>query len=74
MMQKTTIYLPAELKAALERVAAEMQRTESDIIREGLRLVLRQSHPSPRSGIFDSGEPDLSERVDELLSDGFGRL
>lgn len=72
-MQKTTVYLPDDLKAALERAATESRRTESAIIREGLEIVLaRQQPPPPRSGIFDSGEWALSERVDELLSD-FGR-
>lgn len=73
VMQKTTVYLPDDLKAALEHAAAETRRTESEIIREGLRLILAQRQPPPpRSGIFDSGDPSLSERVDELLARGFG--
>jgi len=72
-MQKTTVYLSDDLKAALERAAAESRRTESAIIREGLEVVLARQQPrAPHSGIFDSGEPDLSERVDELLAD-FGQ-
>jgi hypothetical protein len=73
-MQKTTVYLPDDLKAALERAAAETRRTESQLIREGLQLVLAQLQPPPpRTGIFDSGDPCLSERVDELLARGFGQ-
>jgi len=71
-MHKTTVYLTDELKAALECAAAETRRTESEIIREGLQLVLAQRQsPPPRSGIFDSGDPSLSEHTDELLA-GFG--
>ena len=71
-MRKTTIYLPDELKAELERTAAEIGRSEAELIREGIRLALaRQVPPVPHFGIFDSGMPDVSERVDELL-DGFG--
>jgi hypothetical protein len=73
VMQKTTVYLSDDLKADLERTAAESGISEAELIRAGIRLALAQHlPPAPRSGIFDSGEPDLSARVDELL-DGFGR-
>lgn len=72
-MQETTIYLPPDLKAELERIAAETGQAEAELIREGIRPVItRHLPPPPRSGIFDSGDPRLSERVDELL-EGFGR-
>jgi predicted transcriptional regulator len=38
MVQKTTVYLPDHLKAALERTARETQRSEADIIRVGPSL------------------------------------
>jgi muconolactone delta-isomerase len=70
-MIKTTVYLPEDLKAALERVATEHRRSEADVIREGIRLAIeRATPPLPHFGIFDGG-PDDSERVDELLK-GFG--
>jgi hypothetical protein len=73
-MERTTVYLPEELKAELKRAAAESGRSEADLIREGIRLaVTRHIPPAPRSGIFASGDPCLSERVDELLGEGFGR-
>ena len=71
-MYKTTIYLPDDLKAELERTAEETGRSEADLIREGVRLALTQHlPPTPHTGIFDSGDSHLSERVDDLLR-GFG--
>jgi len=73
-MHRTAVYIPDDVKAELERVAAETGRTEADLIREGIRLALAQvTPPAPQSGIFASGDPHLSERVDELLDAGFGR-
>lgn len=71
-MQKTTVYLPDELKIALARAAKETRRSEADLIREGVEFVVsRRDVPAPRTGIFDSGDPSLSEHTDELLA-GFG--
>ena len=73
-MQKTTVYLPDELKAALERAAVETGRSEADLIREGVRHSVEQrTPPAPRVGIFASDDGLLSERVDDLLKRGFGR-
>jgi len=72
-MVKTTVYLPDELKAALERVARETDRSEADLIRDGIRLaVARQQPPSPTIGILVSADPTFAERVDEHLA-GFGQ-
>jgi len=73
-MQKTTVYLPDDLKAALERTAEETGKSEAELIREGIKQVVEQRvPPPPRFGIFESGDPTLAERVDELLAEGFGR-
>lgn len=70
---RTVIELPEDLKAELERVAAETGRSEAEIICEGIRLAIAQlSPPAPHAGIFDSGDPYLAEKVDELL-EGFGQ-
>jgi predicted transcriptional regulator len=45
-MQKTTVYIPDELKAALERTARATRRSEAELIREGIRLVTEE-HSSP---------------------------
>jgi hypothetical protein len=53
-------------------MAAETGRSEADVIREGIRIaVSRNTPPAPRSGIFESDDPSLSARVDEIL-EGFG--
>ncbi|HEX8917762.1 MAG TPA: CopG family transcriptional regulator [Chloroflexota bacterium] len=71
-MLKTTVYLSEDLKAALERAATVSRRSEADLIREGIRRVTEEySAPEPRLPLFASGDPMLSERVDELLA-GFG--
>ena len=36
-MEKTTLYLPPELKAAIKRVASERGVSEAEVIRESLR-------------------------------------
>jgi Ribbon-helix-helix protein, copG family len=70
--QKTTVYLPDDLKSALERAAILSRRSEADLIREGVRRVTSEySAPEPRLPLFESGDPSLSDRVDELLA-GFG--
>lgn len=71
-MRRTTIYIPEELKDELEHTARTTGRSEADLIRDGLRLVLeRTTPPPPTLPLFASGQPDLAERVDELL-EGFG--
>jgi predicted transcriptional regulator len=66
-MTKTTIYLPDDLKAAVEREAASSGLSEAEVIRRAIRAAV--DRPRPRSGII-TGEP-IAERVDDLLT-GFG--
>ena len=71
-MHRTTVYLPDELKAALERTAAAEGRSEAELLREGVRLVTRaHASPAPTIPLFAGGDPDLAEHVDEALA-GFG--
>lgn len=64
------MYLPDDLKAALQRTAVGQGRTEAELIREGVRLVTeRHATPHPRLPLFESGDPSLSERVDEALAE-----
>jgi hypothetical protein len=71
-MRKTTVYVPDGLKHDLARTAAATGRSEADLIREGIRLVtLEAGGAEPRLPLFESGDPELAERVDEHLA-GFG--
>ncbi|HEY7847491.1 MAG TPA: CopG family transcriptional regulator [Candidatus Limnocylindria bacterium] len=71
-MEKTTVYLPDELKRALRRTAQASGRSEAELIREGVGLVVGTHRVAePRLPLFESGHPDLAERADELLA-GFG--
>ncbi|MCU0313971.1 MAG: ribbon-helix-helix domain-containing protein [Solirubrobacteraceae bacterium] len=70
-MRRTTVYLPDELKLALERTARATGRSEADVIREGVERVTAGTAPHPALPLFDSGDPTLAERADELL-EGFG--
>jgi plasmid stability protein len=69
---KTTVYLPDELKQALARMAATSGRSEADLIREAIAALTRAAErPRPRGALFASGDPSLSEQVDQALA-GFG--
>lgn len=71
-MEKTTVYLPGDLKKALRRAALATGRSEAELIREGVGLVTGTHRiAEPRIPLFESGQPDLADRVDEMLG-GFG--
>ena len=76
-VKRTTIYLPDDMKARLERIAADEGVTEAAVIRAALAEALeRRERPALRLPLLEStGEPrDWAERVDEVLRDtGFGR-
>ena len=67
-MNRTTVYLPEDLKEGVERMARERECSEAEVIREAIREAI--SRPKPRSGII-AGDSSWSERVDDLLA-GFG--
>jgi Arc/MetJ-type ribon-helix-helix transcriptional regulator len=72
-VKRTTVYLPDELKAALERTAAAEGRSEAEVVRAALALVTAQhAYPTPQLPLFESGDETLAERVDEELCRGFG--
>jgi predicted transcriptional regulator len=67
-MMKTTVYLPDDLKSALEREARHRGIAEAELIREAIAEAVRR--PAPSAGLFESEAP-FAERADELL-EGFG--
>ena len=64
-MEKTTLYLPADLRGLLKEAARRTGRPEAVIVREALRSYLQQQgRPSPRSlGLGENVE--LSGRESE---------
>ena len=73
-MEKTTVYLPAELKRRLTGAAERRGLSEAELIRRGIEHVVEAERPpAPRLALFASGETRLAERVDAELARGFGR-
>jgi len=70
---KSTIYLSEALKRRVERLAKRTGRSEAEVIREALERLTGAEAPRPRGALFESGDPNLAGRVDELLKKGFGR-
>ena len=71
-MRRTTVYLPDELTAALERTARAQGKSKAEIIRTAIAAATAESRPEPRLPLFDSGDPTLAERVDAELAADFG--
>jgi hypothetical protein len=74
-MVKTTVYLPLDLKHALEQLARRRGHSEADVIREAIRHEVAQSEPTPTFPVFHSGSREpFAERDEELLeATGFGQ-
>jgi Ribbon-helix-helix protein, copG family len=67
-VQKTTVYLPDDLKRDLEALAARNATSEAELIREAIRR--RVAPVKARGGLFS--DPDFDPtRTDEYLA-GFG--
>ena len=67
-MEKTTVYLPEALKAAVAMEARRRGVPEAEVIRNAIAAAV--SRPRPRPGLFASDQP-FADRVEELLA-GFG--
>jgi hypothetical protein len=71
-MEKTTLYIPLELKNAVERTATERGCSEAEVVREALRALIRRVEaPAPRLPLFASGKSGLARRAEAELK-GFG--
>jgi ribbon-helix-helix CopG family protein len=70
IVEKTTIYLPSDLKAAVKHAAQQRGVSEAAVIRESIRAGVGGTKPRPRGGLYSSSEP-IARRTDDLL-DGFG--
>jgi Arc/MetJ-type ribon-helix-helix transcriptional regulator len=72
-MRKTTVYLPAELKRSLERLARQRRSSEAELLREAVtRLTEEAESPEPKLPLFQGRGRSIAENVDEVLRDGFG--
>jgi hypothetical protein len=70
-MDKTTVYLPLELKTALRRVALQRGVSEAEVIRESIRqAVMSDARPRPRGGLY-AGKVPIARKADVHLR-GFG--
>ena len=68
-MKEATVYLPDETNAALEQLASQMRRSQTELIQAAIEDYLSRNRRSmPRSvGMGISGRSDLSERDEEML-------
>lgn len=69
-VEKTTLYLPDDLRTAIKRVAAHQGVSEAEVIRRSIRHMVGDARPRPRGGLFHSGRP-IARHADEALA-GFG--
>jgi len=67
MTTKTTLYLPDDLKEAIEREARRRGDAEAEVIRTAIAAGL--DRPRPTGGLFSV--PPFAAATDELLA-GFG--
>ena len=70
IVEKTTLYLPEDLKVAVKRAAAVRGVSEAEIIRESIRVSVGGVRPRPRGALYSSGKP-IARQAEELLV-GFG--
>jgi predicted transcriptional regulator len=63
-MEKTTLYLPLELRRALKEQARRSGRAQAEIVREALETYLAGSWPQPTS-IGVGSDEEVSARTSE---------
>jgi Arc/MetJ-type ribon-helix-helix transcriptional regulator len=69
-MKRTTISLPDDLAAALEREARRRRLSVSHVVREGLEAHLGRGAPTrriPFAAVGRSGTHDTARNVDRIL-------
>ena len=71
-MKRTTIFLTETLERQLQQFARHHDRPVAAVVREALTKHL-EAHQVPfrMPQTFDSGETDVSERIDELAFKNF---
>jgi hypothetical protein len=71
-MHKTTIYLPNDLRERVRNAAIAAGTSDVAVIRDAIDRMVPAMPRRPRIGLYASEDP-ISDRVDELLADGFGQ-
>jgi predicted transcriptional regulator len=69
-VEKTTLYLPEDLTAAVKQTAARQRVSEAEVIRQAIREAVGRERPRPRGALISTGRP-TARQADELLT-GFG--
>jgi hypothetical protein len=73
-MEKTSVYLPPELKKALKSLARQRNCSEAELLREAVSVLTQGiDAPAPRLPLFRTKGPSIAETIDDELSRGFGR-
>ncbi|WP_102144420.1 ribbon-helix-helix domain-containing protein [Mycobacterium hubeiense] len=76
MKAKTSVYLEPEQASRLKEAAEQSGRSEADLIREGIDLVLLRTHTVRRRRpwpSFDSGDPSFAADSEERLREAYGQ-
>jgi hypothetical protein len=69
-VDKTTVYLPDDLKAAVKHAARQRGVSEAEVIRESIRESIGGARPRPRGALY-AGTTPIARR-DEKFLNGFG--
>ena len=71
-VEKTTVYLPRDLKRALARLAHDRGCSEAALVREAVSQLMREGEaPAPRLPLFRAAGPSITADADRAL-EGFG--
>lgn len=73
-MKKTTIYFDEATEHRLIELARRHGRSRAALIRDAVEKMIADDDRPPRRprALGASGHSDTSERVDQILDDGFG--
>lgn len=70
-MNKTTVYLPDDLKRALKQAAARRGISEAEVIRSAIQREVGTLRPRPRAGLFSGDGVRIDWNSNDHLK-GFG--
>jgi metal-responsive CopG/Arc/MetJ family transcriptional regulator len=70
-VNKTTIYLPDDLRDGVKREARRRGVAEAEVIREAIRQLVAKDRPRPRGGFIQGDGSSIAENIDEWMK-GFG--